>query len=395
MLSQMKWTRIVPAVLMALALLSGGLVWAKKPVPPPDPEPDPPPVTYTVTWLDTFATSEANGVNSLGHVVGPATSPERYDGEEFAYVYTPGTGMVDLNTLLPEASGWRLWTAYDINDRGQIVGEGYLAGVETRLAYRYTPALLAEDGSELLPAIVEALGPLHLDDQRTSPRGINEHGEVCGFSNDASGQYHVWFYSDDVGMVTVLSATDGSWLWTRSINESGQILVSVIPVESPQSVIRVFPFEVPEYFYPEYGDYLEVSDMNDNGHFVGFSSFEKVINKNRSTFEIRAARHDGITLWDLGAGARSGANGINNHGDVVGSMDSDGFVYLEAFQQLVNLDAAVVGDDMDLSLWLHEKSTKKAQRINDAGQIAGDLSNYDVLGFGLHAFVLTPIPTAD
>ena len=174
MLSQIKWARTALATLMVVALLAGGLALAKKPVPPPDPDPDPDPspVTYQITWLDTFAYTDANSVNSLGHVVGPAKSPDRYDGEYFAYVYTPGTGMVDLNTLLPEASGWRLWTAYDINDLGQIVGEGYLTGVETRLAYRYTPALLAEDGSELLPAIVEALGPLHSDDQRNSPIGI-------------------------------------------------------------------------------------------------------------------------------------------------------------------------------------------------------------------------------
>ena len=316
MLSEMKWVRFATTVLVVLALLCGSVL-AKKPPkdPPPDPEPDPPPVMYTITWLDTFAYTEANSVNSLGHVVGPAKSPDRYDGEYFAYVYTPGTGMVDLNTLLPEASGWRLWTAYDINDLGQIVGVGYFSGVETLIGYRYTPALLAEDGSELLPAIVEALGPLHSDDQRTSPRGINERGEVCGFSQDASGEMHVWFYSDEVGMVTVIEGAVA-----RRINESGQILV-----EGEWVAIRVIPFDDPEYFYPESeGSWFGVEDMNDSGYFVGYAGFEVPINKKRTTTEYRAVRHDGNTLLDLGAGAGSRAYGINKLGDVVGKHGTIG-----------------------------------------------------------------------
>jgi uncharacterized membrane protein len=299
--------------------------------------------------------------------------------------------MVDLNTLLTEASGWYLWTAYDINDRGQIVGEGYLTGVETRLAYRYTPAVLDENGNELETAVIEALGPLNADDQRTSPRGINEHGEVCGFTKDASGQYHIWFYSDDLGMVTVMSGTQGDSLAARRINESGQILV-----DGPsRHATRVLPFGDPEYFHLGWGSYPSAWDMNDSGHFVGSAGFEVPINKKRTTTENRAVCHDGNTLLDLGAGKDSFAYGINKHGDVVGRYPTGGFVYLEEFQQLVNLDNAVVGDETDLSLWFHETSSKWPQRINDAGQIVGDLINYDVLVSGRHAFVLTPIPPED
>ena len=395
MLSEMKWVRFAMAVLVVLAMLCGSTL-AKKPPKDPPPEPDPPPVTYTITWLDSFAGSFADAVNSHGHVVGEAKSPERYGGERFAFVYTPETGMVDLNTLLPQPGGWHLRYATDINDRGQIVGSAYLTGVETPIAYRYTPALLAEDGSELLPANVEALGPLHADDEGTIATGINERGEVCGYSVDAevspsSSQYHVWFYSDEVGMVTVMSASDGNWLLTRSINESSQILVSLTRYEGPQSAIRVFPFGDPEYFYSE-GSQFEVSDINDSGHFVGLASFVVPINKKRTTTESRAAYHDGNTLLDLGAGH---ARGINNHGDVVGFVNAQprctGFIYYKELQQVVNLDTAIVGDEMDLFLWFHETSDTSPRRINDAGQIVGSLSNYDLFE-GYQAFVLTPIP---
>jgi probable HAF family extracellular repeat protein len=37
-------------------------------------------------------------------------------------------GPVDLNTLLSADTGWELRSAEDINDAGQIVGAGIIAG---------------------------------------------------------------------------------------------------------------------------------------------------------------------------------------------------------------------------------------------------------------------------
>ena len=39
-----------------------------------------------------------------------------------------GQQAIELNTLLPESSGWDLFYAYDINDNGQIVGFGRTQG---------------------------------------------------------------------------------------------------------------------------------------------------------------------------------------------------------------------------------------------------------------------------
>jgi probable HAF family extracellular repeat protein len=46
--------------------------------------------------------------------------------------------MVDLHTLLVPGTGWTLWEATGINDRGQIVGSGWNAAHEQH-AFLLTP----------------------------------------------------------------------------------------------------------------------------------------------------------------------------------------------------------------------------------------------------------------
>jgi len=66
--------------------------------------------------------SEAHGVNDAGMVVGWANDST---DTRHAFVYDPSTStMYDLNDLLPVSSGWELWTAAAINNKGQITGDG-------------------------------------------------------------------------------------------------------------------------------------------------------------------------------------------------------------------------------------------------------------------------------
>ena len=67
------------------------------------------------------SSSAAHGINNVGQVVGQvAYSLNDYRG----FVWSPSTGMLDLNTLIPANSGWFLQYALAINDQGQIVGYG-------------------------------------------------------------------------------------------------------------------------------------------------------------------------------------------------------------------------------------------------------------------------------
>jgi len=69
--------------------------------------------------FDAFALA----INNLGQVVGASDSKET-GGLGHAFVWSRGTGMQDLNVLIPAGTGWTLWQANGINDLGQITGYG-------------------------------------------------------------------------------------------------------------------------------------------------------------------------------------------------------------------------------------------------------------------------------
>jgi len=66
------------------------------------------------------------GINQSGQVVGGASTPGDYINYR-AFLYSDGI-MKDLNDLIQPNSGWSLFAAYAINDRGQITGYGSING---------------------------------------------------------------------------------------------------------------------------------------------------------------------------------------------------------------------------------------------------------------------------
>ena len=68
--------------------------------------------------------SEAYSINNRGEVVGRSAVPS---GGHHAFLFREGR-MLDLNDLIPAGAGWVLTEAMDINNDGQIVGNGYLDG---------------------------------------------------------------------------------------------------------------------------------------------------------------------------------------------------------------------------------------------------------------------------
>ncbi len=89
----------------------------------------------------------AYDVNSAGQVVGYGEINDDFDAR--AFVWTQAGGLTDLNTLIPEGSGWVLLGASGINDAGQIVGWGTLNGEAAGFQLTVVP----EPGTALLTAL--------------------------------------------------------------------------------------------------------------------------------------------------------------------------------------------------------------------------------------------------
>jgi probable HAF family extracellular repeat protein len=88
--------------------------------------------------LKTLVESEslARAINAYAQVVGHSTI--KGNKATHAFIWEAGK-MMDLNKLIPDNSGWKLIIAHDINDKGQIVGEGIFNG-ETR-AFLLNPVI--------------------------------------------------------------------------------------------------------------------------------------------------------------------------------------------------------------------------------------------------------------
>lgn len=107
------------------------------------------------------SSSGATGVNSSGTVVGWS----QVTGGQHAFIYSPSTGIRDLNTLISPTSGWVLETAAAINDAGQIAGTGRYKGQQ--LVYLLTPSQTDSDGNGLADAC---------EPDPTTPSGPNQCG---------------------------------------------------------------------------------------------------------------------------------------------------------------------------------------------------------------------------
>ncbi len=79
-------------------------------------------------------TSQANGINARGQVVGVSSGP----GGSRAFLWHDGV-MADLNTLVGPGFADRLVSATDINDAGQITGRLLEAGTGLTLPFVATP----------------------------------------------------------------------------------------------------------------------------------------------------------------------------------------------------------------------------------------------------------------
>lgn len=83
--------------------------------------------------------------NDKDQIVGLVTQP----GGSRAVLWEGGE-LVDLNTVLPAGSNWYLAAAHDVNEKGQIIGFGYVDGTPFERAYLLDPVVTPEPASVVL-----------------------------------------------------------------------------------------------------------------------------------------------------------------------------------------------------------------------------------------------------
>jgi probable HAF family extracellular repeat protein len=90
--------------------------------------------------------NSATDINAAGVIVGYGS---KTGCDLRATIWTASEGLMDLNDLIDPSSGWFLYVATGINDRGQIVGSAFLNG-GTRHAVLLEPIQEPEPASGLL-----------------------------------------------------------------------------------------------------------------------------------------------------------------------------------------------------------------------------------------------------
>jgi len=205
------------------------------------------------------ANSYAHGVNSFGHVVG-----QGYDASQRprAVVWTTPN---DIRALAPSSDGLFPHDAYSINDRGEVVGYGFVGFGEH--AFIWTSANGTHDLGDLQSGFgqskaralneagevvgdasifdpntgfgsqafiwsidlgMRALGDLDGGENFSRAYGVNDHGRVVGFSDTATG-FHAFVASDTEEMQDLndlLHESGNGWvlIGATAINNAGQIV---------------------------------------------------------------------------------------------------------------------------------------------------------------------------
>ena len=121
-------------------------------------------------------------INAAGQVVGAAEVPAEVSNYTHAFLYTPGGGMVDLNTFVDPLSGWELLDADAINDVGQITGQGLIN--EEYHAFLLTPLAA-------LPGDFDLDGFVNEVDLALWKTGFGASGNAALIDGDADGDQDV------------------------------------------------------------------------------------------------------------------------------------------------------------------------------------------------------------
>lgn len=210
--------------------------------------------------------SEANGINSAGHVTG-YSSDGSFDGTS-AFLFTDADGMVDITPDVHRAFG------KDINDSDQVTG--YMLAEGGNRAFRWSAA----DGLENLGTV----------DGFTHSFGfaINLSGQVAGHVQSAGGNVsRIARFTDGIGMEDLGGVGETNLAW--GINSLGEVVGEGRPTSG---LLRAFLYtdgdglqDLNELLDPAFANWfvLAAYDINDASQIVANAI-------NNDTGKIRSIR---------------------------------------------------------------------------------------------------------
>ncbi|NUT91771.1 MAG: hypothetical protein HOY78_07040 [Saccharothrix sp.] len=240
-------------------------------------------------------------------------------------------------TILPTPPGYDIVSTRSIAEDGTVIGNA--SSWTTQRALRWGP-----DGRVVELATLPG-------GSRSEAVGINAHGEIAGNADTASGAWHAVKWDRD-GRITDLGSEPG-WSGTRAvgINDRGEVAGHV----TYEYLLR----------WDEQGRVTVLAQrflanaiaLNDRGSVVG-------------TWENNAARWDRTgreTVLQGLPGFTSSPASINNHGQVAGTADGDGFHAVRWSRRGAVTDLGVLpGHDLS-----------RGYGINDRGVVVGSSATKD------------------
>jgi probable HAF family extracellular repeat protein len=299
----------------------------------------------------------ARAINGLGQVAGEALLPVAGTVDR-AVVWQAGA-VADLGTL-----GGLQSAGLSINNAGTVCGWAQDASGHT------LPALWNGSAVTALPTLGGAAG---------TAWGINDAGTAVGHSYLSAGGYHATLWS--AGSAHDLGTLGGAYSVAYDINNQGEAVGTASDSSGRDRAVLWGPGGPTDLGGLSGGQWTAAPAVNDAGQVI-LSGTPQGATQNRAAFWNGDPASPVITLGTFG-GSESSANGLNDHGFVVGAADeSIGTYHAFVWDGAEMIDLGTLGGYYS-----------SANGINDQGTIVGwamDASGQT------HAveWVLVPEPTA-